>query len=454
MKKAVFHTLGCKLNYAETSSFMRQFRERGYAVSDSITEPAQVCVINTCTVTEKADRECRQIVRRALRHSPDAYVIVVGCYAQLAPEVIASIDGVDMVLGSSEKFRLFDYADREFRKEQTPRVQVSPVDEAAAFGPAYSFGQVGRSRAFLKVQDGCDYTCSFCTIPLARGESRSQSIKESVRQAELLVAEGFKEIVLTGVNIGDYGRKDNGSLLELLTKLEHVDGLQRLRISSIEPNLITDELIEFWTSSRVLVPHFHIPLQSGSDEILHKMRRRYGSDYYRDLITRIRNRVPTAGIGVDVIVGFPGETNQYFEDTYRFLVDLPISYLHVFTYSERNNTPASEYDAKVDPPERSRRTKMLRILSEKKRRAFMEKFLHQDVKVLFEESSKNGYIKGLTPEYIRVSVPYAEGIENTETIVTIQSLDGETAYGKIIRRHSDSMKGKRAGESFKLPVIQ
>ncbi len=454
MKKAVFHTLGCKLNYAETSSFMRQFRERGFTVSDTIAQPAQVCVVNTCTVTEKADRECRQIVRRARRHSPDAYVIVVGCYAQLDPEVIASIEGVDLVLGSSEKFAIFDYADKEFRKEKTPRIYVSPIDEASGFGTGYSFDEGRRTRAFLKVQDGCDYSCSFCTIPLARGESRSQSIDESVRQAEMLVGEGFKEIVLTGVNVGDYGSKDGTSLLDLLRTLEQVPGLRRLRISSIEPNLLTDDLLEFWISSEVLVPHFHIPLQSGSDDILRRMRRRYMSDYYGNLVHKICRREPDAGIGVDVIVGFPGETEEHFEDTYRFIVDLPISYLHVFTYSERDNTPAMEYEGKVDPADRSRRTKMLRILSEKKRRAFMQRFIGKEVSVLFEESFKNDYINGLTKEYLRVAVPYHEGIENTEATVRITSVNGEVAYGDIIQWDTNLSKGNGAGQSFRLPVIQ
>lgn len=433
---------------------MRQFRDRGFTVSDSITERADVCVINTCSVTEKADRECRQIVRRARRHSPDAYIIVVGCYAQLAPEQIASIDGVDLVLGASEKFAIFDHAHTEFIKEQTPRVFTSPIDEATGFGPAYSFDGGGRTRAFLKIQDGCDYACSFCTIPLARGESRSQSIDESVKQAERLVAEGFKEIVLTGVNVGDYGRKAGVTLLELVQKLECVVGLKRLRISSIEPNLLTDELLDFWSSSDVLVPHFHIPMQSGSDDILQFMRRRYMSSYYRRLIHKIRERLPRAGIGVDVIVGFPGETEYHFEETYRMLVDLPVSYLHVFTYSERENTPASVYEHRIDPAERSRRTKMLRILSVKKRRAFMEKFIGKEAPVLFEESVKNGYIKGLTPEYLRVAIPYEDGIENTEEMVRITSLNGEVAYGDLLSRKVNNGNANDIRAPFRLPVVE
>ncbi len=433
---------------------MRQFRDRGFTVSDSITERADVCVINTCSVTEKADRECRQIVRRARRHSPDAYIIVVGCYAQLAPEQIASIDGVDLVLGASEKFAIFDHAHTEFIKEQTPRVFTSPIDEATGFGPAYSFDAGGRTRAFLKVQDGCDYSCSFCTIPLARGESRSQSIDESVKQAVKLVAEGFKEIVLTGVNVGDYGRKDGVTLLNLVKRLAGVDGLKRLRISSIEPNLLSDELFDFWVSSDVLVPHFHLPMQSGSDEILRLMRRRYISNYYCDLIHKIRDRSPRAGIGVDVIVGFPGETEEHFEETYRVLVNLPVSYLHVFTYSERENTPASFYEYRVDPAERSRRTHMLRILSVKKRRAFMEMFIGKEAPVLFEESVKNGYIKGLTPEYLRVAIPHRNGIENTEEMVRITSLNGEVAYGELLRRNLNNANTKNDRAPFGLPVVQ
>lgn len=433
---------------------MRQFSERGFSVSDSIDEQADVCVINTCTVTEKADRECRQIVRRARRHSPHAYIIIVGCYAQLTPEEIASIEGVDLVLGNSEKFSIFEYANPGYIKETTPRIHTSPIDEATGFGPAYSFDIAGRTRAFLKIQDGCDYTCSFCTIPLARGESRSQSVTESVRHAEKLIEEGFKEIVLTGVNVGDFGRKNDTSLLELVKKLTGLDGLKRLRISSIEPNLLTDTLLDFWASSDILAPHFHIPLQSGSDEVLRLMRRRYTSDHYRTLISKVRDRLPYAGIGVDVIVGFPGETEELFDETYLMLVDLTVSYLHVFTYSERENTPAAESAQRINPAERSRRTKMLRILSEKKKRAFMEKFIGNEVLVLFEESVKNGYIRGLTPEYIRVAVPYREGLENSEERVRIVSLNGEVAYGELLTGNYKTRHTQEKRSSFSLPVVK
>jgi threonylcarbamoyladenosine tRNA methylthiotransferase MtaB len=451
MKKAAFHTLGCKLNFAETASFMRRFRERGFAVSDTVRERADVCVVNTCSVTEKADRECRQIVRRALRHSPDAYIIVVGCYAQLAPEEIASIEGVDLVLGSSEKFSIFAHADPEFRKERVPRICTSPIDEATGFGPAYSFESDGRTRAFLKIQDGCDYTCTFCTIPLARGASRSQSVAETVAQAESLVADGFKEIVLTGVNVGDYGRKEGGNLLDLVRRLTGVTGLRRLRISSIEPNLLTDELLEFWVTSDVLVPHFHIPLQSGSDAILRKMSRRYQTDHYRTLIRKIRQRLPLAGIGVDVIVGFPGETDDHFTESYTFLNELPVTYLHAFSYSERENTPAAAFTGRIDPGKRTKRTTMLRILSEKKMRAFMEQFVAREVKVLFEESIENGYIKGLTPEYIRVAARYRPELVNTESSVMITSLNGNIAYGEPVSKNEETEERKR---TVYLPVIQ
>jgi threonylcarbamoyladenosine tRNA methylthiotransferase MtaB len=450
--KASFHTLGCKLNFAETSFFMKQFRENGFSVTDNIRDRADVCVINTCTVTEKADRECRQIIRRALRSSPDAYIIVVGCYAQLAPETIASIDGVDLVLGSSEKFSIFNYADQFFRKERIPRVHISSLDESTNFGPAFSFDGNGRTRSFLKIQDGCDFNCSFCTIPLARGSSRSQPVTQTVEQARMLVREGYKEIVLTGVNVGDYGKKEGISLKLLLEELDKIDGLHRIRISSIEPNLLDDSLLDYWQTSDKLVPHFHIPLQSGDDAILKRMRRRYSTALYRSLIGKISERFPRAGIGVDVIVGFPGETEAHFENTYRFLADLRISYLHVFTYSERENTPAASFDHNVDREERTRRTRMLRILSTKKRRSFMEKFLGTTVEVLFEESQKNGYITGLTPEYMRVAVSDTGQLHNVCALVRVAGIEEETAIGEIL-----SVSDKDTGEEPKtihLPVVQ
>ncbi len=450
--KATFHTLGCKLNYAETSAFMNQFRKLGFEVSDDIRQPAKVCVINTCSVTGKADSECRQIVRRALRHAPDAYIIVVGCYAQLAPEEIASIDGVDLVLGSSEKFSILEYADREFRKSGTPAVRVAAIDEASGFGPAYSFDGDRRTRSFLKIQDGCDYHCTFCTIPLARGMSRSQSVDNTIAQARSLVDEGFREIVLTGVNVGDYGKKTESSLIDLVKELEKIDGLRRVRISSIEPNLLNDELLEFWSSSKVLVPHFHIPLQSGDDSVLKLMRRRYTTGYYAGLIEKIMKLIPDAGIGADVIAGFPGETDAGFENTYRFLVQLPVSYLHVFTYSERENTPAAKLPGRIPVEERTRRTRMLRILSRKKHRAYMERFIGRRVDVLFEESFRNGYITGLTKEYVRVAVSSQASLLNTMADVRIDRVDEELAFGSIMEPEKTPHAYRH--RTFQLPVVQ
>ena len=349
------HTLGCKLNFAETSSLGGQFIDRGY----DLVEPgghADVVLLNTCSVTGVAERECRQLIRRALRKSPGAYIIVTGCYAQLAPEEVASINGVDLVLGTKEKFTVFEFADI-FQKGNAPQVFVSEVGTADTFGPAMSTSAGERTRGYLKVQDGCDYHCTFCTIPLARGESRSQSVAGSIRQTEQLVLQGFKEIVLTGVNVGDYGRKQGEDLSGLLRHLVKVPGLRRIRVSSIEPNLLTEELLELIAGQQVLCKHFHIPLQSGSDSVLRRMRRRYTTKQYADLVHRVRAQFPEGGIGADVIVGFPGETDEEFQETYRFLTELPVSYLHVFSYSERPHTPAAlhvDKDIRLNEPARRR----------------------------------------------------------------------------------------------------
>jgi threonylcarbamoyladenosine tRNA methylthiotransferase MtaB len=430
MPSVALHTVGCKLNYAETSTIGKQFLDQGFELVE-FGQQADVCVINTCTVTERADRECRQLIRRALRTSAQPYVIVMGCYAQIEPERIAAIGGVDLVLGAREKFRLFDHAGG-FRKNGAPRVCVSPIGAADDFGPAHSTVAGDRTRAFLKVQDGCDYTCSYCTIPMARGVSRSQPIERCVEQARVLVAGGFKEIVLTGVNVGDYGRKTGGSLLALLEALATVDGLIRLRISSIEPNLLSDPIIELVASHPVLCRHLHIPLQSGDDMVLGGMRRRYRSDQYAELIGRVRERIPLCGIGADVIVGFPGETAGRFEETYRFLTDLPVSYLHVFTYSERPGTDAAAAGAKVDPHERSRRNSVLRVLSEKKRRAFHETLLGTTADVLLEDAVEDGRRYGLTDSYCRVGVR-AEGTAGNEMhAVRIDGIDGDRCFGAVV----------------------
>ena len=429
MKKVSFHTLGCKLNYAETASLEKQFADRGFTIVP-FSERSDVCVINTCSVTERADRECRQLVRRAGRTSPDAFIAVIGCYAQLQPEHVASIDGVDVVLGASEKFHLFDYAEG-FEKFESPRVFVSPIGAASDFGPAYSGGADDRTRAFLKIQDGCDFNCSFCTIPLARGKSRSQSVEDCVLQAVHLVDQGYREIVLTGVNVGDFGKHDATSLIALLRRLETIDGLERIRISSVEPNLLTDELLDFWVSSEKVCNHFHIPLQSGSDEILKRMRRRYTSSDYRSLVSSIKTKAPDAGIGIDVIVGFPGETDELFRKSFDVLHELPVSYLHVFTYSERPNTPSLELDGRVEPRVRFRRSEMVRILSGQKRQSFYLSQLDSTQKVLIESSIEKGMLSGYTENYIRVSVPYQPSLENSIAEVVLKERTPEGCSGEV-----------------------
>ena len=421
-----FHTLGCKLNFAETSTIARQLKNAGFQKVE-FECGADVVVINTCSVTENADKECRTIVRRAMTANPDSFVAIIGCYAQLKPEEIASIDGVDLVLGATEKFNLVTYLD-SLKKKNFTEIHSCEIEDATTFTLAYSLGD--RTRAFLKVQDGCDYTCSYCTIPLARGNSRSDKIENIVRQATELASKGVKEIVLTGVNIGDYGifdtkdGKRENSFLELIQALDKVDGIERFRISSIEPNLLTDEIISFVSTSNRFVPHFHIPLQSGSDKILGLMRRRYRKQLYAERIAHIKSVMPEACIGVDVIVGFPGETEVEFQETYSFLQELNISYLHVFTYSERENTDAVLLQGVVPIHERKRRNKMLRILSEKKRAAFYLEHIGKTYPVLLEEENRDGELQGYTSNYIRVSVPYDESLTNSIHEVQVTSFDG------------------------------
>jgi threonylcarbamoyladenosine tRNA methylthiotransferase MtaB len=417
MPRVALHTLGCKLNYAETATIGKQFLDRGYEVVE-LGEPAEICVINTCSVTARADRECRQIIRRALRTSKSPFVVVTGCYAQLVPEEVASINGVDLVLGAKEKFDLFRYAG-DFTKNTAPSIHVSDIAEADNFGPAFTTDAGNRTRAYLKVQDGCDFNCSFCTIPLARGGSRSQTVDECLRQATSLVRAGYREIVLTGVNVGDFGKKSGTSLENLIRELESLQGLDRIRISSIEPNLLTESLIDRVATSRTLCKHFHIPLQSGSDDVLRGMRRRYTTAQYRDLILSIRRKIPGAGIGVDVITGFPGETEEHFAETYAFLNELPVSYLHVFTYSERPNTPATEMGEQVEPKIRFRRNEMLRILGQKKKQAFCESLVGQTVRVLAEGDVDNDIRFGFTDNYVRVGFPHELCGENELISLTI-----------------------------------
>ncbi len=426
MGKLAVHTLGCKLNYAETSSVAQRFVEDGFELVKFSEEP-DVVFINSCTVTENANRECRQIVRRALRSNPEACVIVTGCYAQLKPEEIGSIEGVDYVLGSREKFRVRELVPK-FRKRETPLVHVGEFASNDTFGPAHTGSGDGRTRAFLKVQDGCDYKCSFCTIPLARGASRSQPLEEAVEAARRVVESGYREIVLTGVNTGDYGKKDGSSLVELLVRLHDVEGLGRLRISSIEPNLLNNEILDLAATSSIMVPHFHIPLQSGSDWLLGRMRRRYRTDEYRDLIWRIRSRMPACGIGVDVIVGFPGEEEEHFQETYRFLQEIDPSYLHVFSYSERENTPASRFDGTVDVHTRRERTKRLRTLSSKLAGQFAESQRNSIRSVLIEEGSGDHHLLGYTDNYVRVRVERSEGAVGGDILpMRVGAWDGAVA---------------------------
>jgi threonylcarbamoyladenosine tRNA methylthiotransferase MtaB len=405
-KKVAFYTLGCKLNYSETSSIGRLFSNAGFDTVD-FTDTPNVYVINTCSVTDNADKKCKKIVKEALKISPNAFITIVGCYAQLKPKEIAEIPGVDMVLGAAEKFQLVDYI-TDLTKNPKAVVYNQPVSEANEFIPSYSFGD--RTRTFLKVQDGCDYSCTFCTIPLARGSSRSDTIENVIAQAKEIAASGVKEIVLTGVNLGDFGIREGkreDRFFDLVKALDEVEGIERIRISSIEPNLLNDEVIAFVATSKRFVPHFHIPLQSGSDKILGLMRRRYKRELYLNRVAKIKQLMPNCCIGVDVIVGFPGETREDFIDTYNFLNELNVSYLHVFTYSERENTPAAGMSGTVPGSTRAERSKMLHILSDKKRRSFYETQIGKTDEVLFEGGDvKNGYMHGFTRNYVKVKVKY------------------------------------------------
>ncbi|HEY0030898.1 MAG TPA: tRNA (N(6)-L-threonylcarbamoyladenosine(37)-C(2))-methylthiotransferase MtaB [Bacteroidia bacterium] len=428
MKTVAFHTLGCKLNFSETSTIARLFEEQGYQKVD-FKQPSDVYVINTCSVTANADKECKQIVRSALAVSPDAYVVVVGCYAQLKPEEIANIEGVDLVLGASEKFKLLNYLN-DLTKRSKAEIYSCEIEEANFFVDSYSFGD--RTRVFLKAQDGCDYNCSFCTIPLARGSSRSDNIQNVIKNANDIAKQDVKEIVLTGVNLGDFGNnaskegnRKQETFYDLVKELDTVEGIERFRISSIEPNLLKDETIEFVSTSRRFVPHFHIPLQSGSNKILKAMRRRYLRELYSERVARIKSLMPHCCIGVDVIVGFPGETEEDFLDTYNFLNRLDISYLHVFTYSERDNTDAVHLKEVVPVAVRKKRNKMLRILSAKKLRHFYEQHLGETRTVLFEADNKEGFMHGFTDNYIKVKTPYDATLINQLKRVELKELDAD-----------------------------
>ena len=422
MKKVAFYTLGCKLNYSETSTISRMFEEKGYKKVD-FTDTPDIFIINTCSVTENADKKCHKIVREARGIAPDAYVAIIGCYAQLKPKEISEIPGVDAVLGAAEKFRLVELLDGFVRKPQA-EVYASEVEQANKFNTSYSIND--RTRTFLKVQDGCDYSCTFCTIPLARGSSRSDSIENILKTAHDIAKTEVREIVLTGVNTGDFGIQEGirvERFVDLVKALDNVEGIDRFRISSIEPNLLSDDIIEFVAQSKRFVPHFHIPLQSGSNKILKLMRRRYLRELYADRVAKIKSLMPHCCIGVDVIVGFPGETREDFLDTYAFLNELDISYLHVFTYSERENTPAAEMSGSVPGSQRADRSKMLHILSDKKRRKFYEENLGKEATVLFENDVENGMMHGFTENYIRVTAKYDPVLVNELKHVKLLSIN-------------------------------
>ena len=431
-KKVAFYTLGCKLNFSETSTIARSFTNEGFDRVD-FEEVADIYVINTCSVTENADKQFKQVVRKAMKLNDKAFVAAVGCYAQLKPEELAAVDGVDLVLGATEKFNITSYLNdlvsHPERSQGIAEVHSCEISEADFYVGSYSIGD--RTRAFLKVQDGCDYKCTYCTIPLARGISRSDELENVLQNAKEISQQNIKEIVLTGVNIGDYGKGEFGNkkhehtFLDLVKALDEVEGIERLRISSIEPNLLKNETIEFVSKSRTFVPHFHIPLQSGSNEILKLMKRRYQKEIYVERVKKIREVMPHACIGVDVIVGFPGENEEFFLETYNFLNELDISYLHVFTYSERDNTEAALMNNVVPANIRAKRSKMLRGLSVKKRRAFYESQIGTNRTVLFESENKEGYIYGFTQNYVRVKTPWNPELVNTLHEINLSKIDND-----------------------------
>ncbi len=424
-KKVAFYTLGCKLNFSETSTISRNFQSEGFE-RVKFEETADIYVINTCSVTDNADKRFKSIVKNALKKNEKAFLIAIGCYAQLKPEELAHVDGVDLVLGATEKFKVTNYIN-DLSKNDMGEVHSCEIEAADFYVGSYSIGD--RTRAFLKVQDGCDYKCTYCTIPLARGISRSDILQNVLDNAKEISSKGIKEIVLTGVNISDYGKGEFGNkkhehtFFELVQELDKVEGIHRLRISSIEPNLLTNETIDFVSKSKSFVPHFHIPLQSGSDVLLKRMKRRYMSGIYTDRVAKIKSLMPNACIGVDVIVGFPGETEELFLETYNYLNELDISYLHVFTYSERPNTEAFDMDGVVGKNVRSKRSKMLRGLSVKKRRSFYESQLGNTLTVLFESENKEGYIHGFTENYVKVRTPWNPELVNTLHPITLTEID-------------------------------
>jgi threonylcarbamoyladenosine tRNA methylthiotransferase MtaB len=420
-KKAAFYTLGCKLNFSETSTIGRQLSGIGFSKTE-FEKKADLYVINTCSVTENANRECRRIIRKAKKRSPEAFIVVTGCFAQLKPKEISDIEGVDMVLGANEKFNLPQLLS-DLKTVETTEIHGCEIDDLDYFS---SYSLTDRTRSFMKIQDGCDYPCTYCTIPLARGKSRCDSIENIIKNANDIASKGIKEIVITGVNIGEFKDKnDNRNFTDLINELEQVEGIERYRISSIEPNLITDEVIEFVKQSKKFMPHFHIPMQSGSDVVLGKMKRRYQTKLYRNKVEKIVSEIKDVCIGADVIVGFPGETQEEFNKTLSFIKSLPISYLHVFTYSERENTPAILMDGIVSKQDRVGRSKQLRILSNKLQRAFYEKYLNTEYTALFEQEDKQGYLSGFTDNYIKIKIPFTTEICRTKQQVKLIEIDAD-----------------------------
>lgn len=405
-----FYTLGCKLNFSETSTIARQMQENGFVKKD-FTDKADIYVINTCSVTDHADRKCKKVVKEALKYNPNAFIVIVGCYAQLKPEEIANIPGVDLVLGAAEKFNLIQHLSENLIKYDKTEIFNQNIKETNVFIPGFSIGD--RTRSFLKVQDGCDYFCSFCTIPLARGTSRSNTVEETIKTINEVAKTNVKEVVLTGVNLGDFGVQHQETFFDLIKKIDLVEGIERYRISSIEPNLLSDEIIEFVANSKKFMPHFHIPLQSGSNTILKSMRRKYQKELYQEKVIKIKELMPHCSIGVDVIVGFPGENDEEFLETYQFLNELDVSYLHVFPYSERKNTTAAKLSGKIHQFKRNERTEMLRILSEKKKNAFYRQFVNLTANVLFENEEKDNKMFGFTENYIKVETDYDPLLINT-----------------------------------------
>lgn len=442
MKSVAFYTLGCKLNFAETSTIKRSFEEHNFEITDYDSK-ADVYVINTCSVTRDANRDCRKIVRRAQRKNPNAFIAVTGCYAQLEPEEIAAIEGVDLVLGAKDKFHIFDLVD-SFEKVDETIIHNSDVNDAVEFHNAFS--ENDRTRVFLKIQDGCDYKCAFCTIPLARGKSRSPKIEQILDNARKVIDDGYKEIVLTGVNAGDFGRYKGETFFELLQALDELEGMQRIRISSIEPNLLEDDIIRFVADSRCVQPHFHIPLQSGSDSMLKLMRRRYKPDLYRHKVELIKEVMPHACIGVDVITGHPGETDELFRESFDFISSLPVSYLHAFTYSERPNTAALNYEPVIPVKVRKSRTHKLRRLSRKKRFEFDNLFAGNTRPVLFEMENKDGLMFGWTDNYIRIAVPYQEKLENEIVDCTLHHYQADGFFMGRIPMEPDSTNSFKVTE--------